>query len=531
MTQSRREAMRWGLRALTLGGLPAGSAAYGRARLKRRRTPRSYTNPVLAGDHPDPAVLKVGDHYYATFTSFVYYPGATIWKSADLIAWTPVGAALRRPLGSVYAMDLTFHGGRYFLYVPAHALDGGRGAPFTIYVLHAPSPEGPWSEPTDLGVHGFIDPHHVVDEKGKRHLFLNKGHIVPLRDDGLAADGPAEKVYDGWRHPKSWVLEGDYLEGPKVLKRDGYFYLFSADGGTAGPPTSHYTTVARSRSLRGPWEECPHNPIVRTTSRSQPWWSRGHATPVEGPDGRWWLAYHGIRNGFRTLGREMLLEPTTWDAAGWPRARGGDLSTPFPRPAGSGSVRGADFADDFTVDRLGTRWTFFKPLADYAGRARFGAAGLALAAQGNGPASSSPLATLVGGERDVVEVEVAVADAPEAGLLRVCNDAAFCGMAVRSGVLRTYRSATRFGSEAPIAAKRVRLRIVNDADVPSFYYSIDDRTWVLQASTETAGFNTNVFGGFLSLRPAVFASGKGGARFRNFSYRELADASHMNRRG
>lgn len=174
-------------------------------------------------------------------------------------------------------MDLAFQAGRYFLYVLAREWDVSV-ASFALYVLHAPSPEGPWSDPIDLGVQGFIDPCHVVDERGKRHLFLNKGHVVALSDDGLSVVGRPEKVYDGWSYPKTWVVEGSYLEGPKVLKRDGYFYLFSADGGTAGPPTSHFTTVARSRSLRGPWEECPYNPIIRTTDRAKPWWSRGHAT-------------------------------------------------------------------------------------------------------------------------------------------------------------------------------------------------------------------------------------------------------------
>ena len=129
---------------------------------------------------------------------------------------------------------------------------------------------------------------------------------------------------------------GDVLarEGPKLLRRGDYFYLIGAVGGTSGPPTGHMVVVSRSRSIDGPWEQCPHNPIVRTTDARERWWSRGHATLVEGPDGEWWMVYHGYENGYYTLGRQTLLEPIEWTKDGWFRARGGDLSQPIAKPAG-----------------------------------------------------------------------------------------------------------------------------------------------------------------------------------------------------
>ncbi|MFA9217888.1 MAG: family 43 glycosylhydrolase [Sphingomonadaceae bacterium] len=78
-------------------------------------------------------------------------------------------------------------------------------------------------------------------------------------------------------------MEGYALEGPKLLRRGGWFYLISA----VGPATGHMVIAARSRSVHGPWENIPHNPIVRTRSASERWWSRGHATVVEGPAGEW----------------------------------------------------------------------------------------------------------------------------------------------------------------------------------------------------------------------------------------------------
>jgi xylan 1,4-beta-xylosidase len=129
-------------------------------------------------------------------------------------------------------------------------------------VIHADNIGGPWSDPVDLNIAAF-DPGHVVGEDGKRYLFVNDGRRIRLTDDGLATEGELERVYQGWRYPDDWIVEAYALEGPKFLRKDGYFYMISAVGGTAGPPTSHMVIVARSRSIHGPWEDCPHNPIVR----------------------------------------------------------------------------------------------------------------------------------------------------------------------------------------------------------------------------------------------------------------------------
>jgi beta-xylosidase len=94
--------------------------------------------------------------------------------------------------------------------------------------------------------------------------------------------------------------------------------------------------VARSRSINGPWENCPHNPVVHTASAAEPWWSRGHATAVQGPAGDWWLAYHGYENGYRTLGRQMLLEPFAWGDDGWPHALGAICRIRSRHRAGAG---------------------------------------------------------------------------------------------------------------------------------------------------------------------------------------------------
>ncbi|MBU6298354.1 MAG: family 43 glycosylhydrolase, partial [Alphaproteobacteria bacterium] len=219
----------------------------------------TYRNPIVPGDHPDPTILKDGEDYYMTFSSFLSYPGAIIWHSKDLVNWSPIGPALTKPIGSVFAMDLAKHKGRYYIYIPAQSPEHS-----SIYVIYADDIRGPWSDPIDLNVPGCIDPGHAVGEDGKRYLFFNGIRRIRLSDDGLSTVGPLEQAYTPWHYPADWVVEMFAPEGPKVFRRGAWFYLVSAVGGTAGPPTSHMVTAARSKSILGPWENCPFNPIVHT---------------------------------------------------------------------------------------------------------------------------------------------------------------------------------------------------------------------------------------------------------------------------
>ncbi len=239
-----------------------------------------FLNPIFAGDHADPAILKDGDDYYLTFTSFDCYPGLTIWHSRDLVNWSPVTAALPRAPGSILAVDLVKYKGRYFIYIPIVPLNVTPHHKVRIYVIHAEYISGPWSDPIDIGVEGHIDPGHAVGEDGHRYLFLAGVYRVRLGDDGLAPAGPIEPAYAGWRYPRDWVVQAFALEGPKVLRRGGFFYLVCAEGGTSGPLTGHMVIAARSRSIHGPWVNCPHNPIVHTADASEAWWSRGHGSLV-----------------------------------------------------------------------------------------------------------------------------------------------------------------------------------------------------------------------------------------------------------
>lgn len=476
----------------------------------------TFLNPIMAGDHPDPTILKDGADYYMTFSSFDAYPGLVIWRSRDLVNWTPVGPALKTPIGSVWAPELVKHEDRYFLYIPARRPDGR-----SIWVITSDRIEGPWSEPIDLKLPNHIDPGHAVGEDGKRYLFLSGGDRVRLSDDGLTTVGGVEHVYDPWRYPANWDVESFSPEGPKILRRNSWFYMITAVGGTAGPPTGHMVIAARSRSIHGPWEHCPANPLVRTRSAEEKWWSRGHATLVEDPAGDWWMVYHGYENGFWTLGRQTLLDPVRWTADGWFEARGGDLAAPLAKPRrGTPVVHGQPLSDDFSTDRMGTLWGFYDPGPDEAARVRREGGALVLAAKGKTPADSSPLTFLAGDQAYQVEIDIEIGEGAQAGLLLFYSRRLYCGLALNETALVMHRYGLERNVRKPAGiGRRLRLRMTNNRHIVTFHWSLDGAVWTkFDVQMEVSGYHHNVAGDFLSLRPALYASGAGEARFRNLAY-------------
>ncbi len=484
----------------------------------------TFLNPLISGDHPDPSIVRDGANYYLTFSSFDAYPGLPVWRSTDLVNWQPIGPTLKQPVGSVWAPELVRHDGRFYNYFHARTPEYR-----SLYVITADRIDGPWSDPVDLKLHAHIDPGHVVGEDGRRYLFLSGGDRVRLTDDGLATDGAVEHVYDPWRYPADWVVETFAPEGPKVLRHGGWFYLILAVGGTAGPPTGHMVIVARSKSVHGPWENAPNNPVVRTVSASEKWWSRGHATPIEAPDGSWWLVYHGYENGFWTLGRQTLLDPMHFTADGWIAAQGGALSRPLrkPRVEQRGRVpalaHGAPLSDDFPGPALRPQWSFYDPGPDESQRLRFEAGALVMTGKGAQPQDCSPLTFITGDLGYQFEVQVEVTGDAQAGVLLFYNRRLYCGLGFDAQRFTLHRYGLQRTRAKPEGAGRLLwLRVTNDHQVVSFHHSPDGKAWTkFDVQLEVSGYHHNVAGDFLSLRPAIFVAGKGQAAFRTLGFRAL----------
>ena len=368
----------------------------------------TYLNPIIAGDYPDPSVVKVGDDYYMTHSSFEYVPGLLIWHSKDLVNWEPVCNALNEYLGSVFAPDLIYHDSLYYIYFPVAQVENGRFASFSNFVITSKSPEGPWSDPVDLRV-GNIDPGHVVDDEGNRFLMLSKGYLVPLNETGDSVTGEMEKVYDGWEFPDEYLVECFCLESPKYTKHNDYYYLTVAEGGTAGPATSHMVVSSRSKTPWGPWEHSPYNPIVKTWSADEKWWSKGHGTLVEGPGHKWYVFYHGYEKGFYNLGRQTLMEPIEWTEDNWFKVPD-EVKTdqPIAIPEGEKVSQGLTLSDDFNGERPGLQWRFYK---EYDPERFFISNGeLTIKGKGSSPVDCGPLLSIPGDHAYQIETKLTLSD-------------------------------------------------------------------------------------------------------------------------
>jgi xylan 1,4-beta-xylosidase len=461
-------------------------------------------NAIMAGDYPDPSIVRVGRHYYMTHSSFHYTPGLLVWHSLNLIDWEPIGHAIHEHVGgSIMAPDLIYHEGLYYIYFPA----GG-----TNWVVTADKPEGPWSEPVDLKV-GYIDPGHAADEEGNRFLFLSEGYMIRLSRDGLSTVGDLRKVYDGWRYPKEWLTEGFYLESPKLTFKDGYYYMTSAQGGTAGPATSHMIVSARSRSMEGPWENSPYNPIVRTKHRSETWWSKGHGTLVDTPEGNWFVVYHAYEKDYYTLGRQTLIEPIQWTADGWfiaVDAEGGAVpDTAAVAQSSDGALVLAD------AGRLGVHFHFFG--GERHGDYRIEDNRLVLKAVAKQHAE--PLLCIPMHHAYTAEVSITVEGEAEGTLGLFYKPGFYCGIGFDGKGTFVFRNHNT--SERNIVSRgTVTLRIVNDHHEVSLHFRDLTGQWTkLDHGFELSGYHHNVLGQFLSLRIALNATGEGNVKFSDFSYR------------
>lgn len=464
-----------------------------------------WPKAILPGDYPDPTIVRDGEDYYMTHSPFYYQPGFLIWHSRNLVDWEPVCRAVPEYEGSAMAPDLIKYGDRFYIYFPSAG---------TNWVCWADDIRGPWSKPVDLKVSG-IDPGHIADAEGNRYLYVNQGEVIRLAPDGLSTIGEKTKVYDGWEYPKNWITEGMYLESPKLVFHDGYFYLTSAQGGTAGPPTSHMVASARSRSVTGPWENSPYNPVVHTYSDSEKWWSKGHGTIIDDVNGNWWIVYHAYPNGYHTLGRYTMLEPVAWTSDGW-------FHTKDSQELPGGEIAGnadRDFYDEFDTPALELLWSFWKENA--LDRLNFRDGFLEIEGKGTTPVDGRKILLTPQHRNYIVEADITVERGSVAGLALFYNEKAFAGVTSDGELFTVYSSADNHITVPSRLGTHFHARIRNMGNRLKIEVSGDGKNWLsLADGIDVSEMNHNIYKGFYALRPALVAAGKGKSRFDNFSYRD-----------
>jgi xylan 1,4-beta-xylosidase len=288
------------------------------------------SNPVLPGFHPDPSIIRVGDTYYLANSTFEWYPGVEFHCSKDLARWEPLPSPLSKrslldmtgnpPSCGVWAPCLS-HDGKLFhlIYTNVQSWADGPWKDTPNFLTTAPSIEGPWSDPVFLNASGF-DPSLFHDEDGRKWLVnmewdYRKG-IEADRFTGILLQeySPAEKRLVGKVRKIFTGTAFKLLEGPHLYKRNGWYYLLTAEGGTT---YGHAATLARSRSLEGPYEVHPANPLITSYNwPSHPLQKAGHASWCDTPDGRTYLVFlcgrplSGTRNC--VLGRETGIAELEW---------------------------------------------------------------------------------------------------------------------------------------------------------------------------------------------------------------------------
>jgi hypothetical protein len=382
--------------------------------------------PIVPGFHPDPTICRVGDDYYLATSSFEYFPGAPIFHSTDLVAWTQIGNILTRrsqfragatgPSTGIYGSTLRHRAGRFW-FITTNVSDFEAGQ----VIVHAIDPAGPWSDPVFVPEAIGIDPDLCWDEGGVCYLtwhvldFTAGGQDIRQAPIDLASGRLLEPPYPVWQGSGMPVAEG-----PHMYQIGDRWYIMLAEGGTE---RGHSVTIARGPGPRGPFEPCPWNPVFTHRSSPHPVQNVGHADLVRMPTGDWAAVYLGVRPrgstpGFHVLGRETFLAGVEW-VDGWPVFD----ETAFRIPA-----QDTAFVERFTGPALDPRWVVAdgEPDAivrlDPDGGVRFASWG----------APSDFLCTRV---KDFAwEVDAVIEDAGSIGLR--LDDRHWCGLIAEAGRVR-----------------------------------------------------------------------------------------------
>jgi xylan 1,4-beta-xylosidase len=490
--------------------------------------PGNYRNPILAGYYPDPSVCRAGDDYFLVCSSFGHFPGLPVFHSRNLVDWTPIGHAVDRPsqvrykgLGlsqGLFAPTLREHGGVFYLVCTMVGAGGN-------FVMTARHPAGPWSDPVWLDC-GGIDPALFFDDDGAVYLFHNDEPPGSPRYDGhraiwaqrfdpesLSLTGLRAVIVDGGVDITQKPI---WIEGPKVYKRGGWYYLSCAEGGTS---EGHSQVIFRARSPMGVYEPGPVNPILTqrgvTGARVT---STGHAELVPGPDGEWWAAFLGCRpyDGIHYVtGRETFLLPVEWPRDDFPviLPPGRAIEPTAPRPMGTGSQPAMQTTgngarhDDFAGLALAHDWTMLR--APERRWWRLTVPGLEIEARAerlNGGGNPSFLGRRIRHARSESSVSLQVPPkGVAAGIAVVQGDRhhVFFGVRRRDGSVEAFVERTAGGEPAVVATvalgtpERLSLRIrLRDGEL-AFTGMADDQPFVARGSMNARFLTTAAAGGFV----------------------------------
>ncbi|MGK9367438.1 glycoside hydrolase family 43 protein [Melioribacter sp. Ez-97] len=513
-----------------------------------------YSNPILMGFYPDPSICKVGDNYYMVNSSFAYFPGIPVFQSKDLVNWKLIGHALDRKeqmntngLGvsrGVFAPSIRYHKGLF--YITCTLVDAGGN-----FIVTAKDPAGPWSNPVWIPEINGIDPSPFFDDDGKAYIVYNSvapdnkplydGHrtirIYELDLDSLKVIGDERILINGGTDLSKKPV---WIEGPHIFKKDGYYFLIAAEGGTG---ENHSEVVFRSKSLFGPYESYKKNPILTQRhldpNRKNPVTSTGHADFVVTDEGDLWAVFLGCRpydNGYYNTGRETFLAPVKW-IDGWPVINPDyeevQYYYPYPvKPAKDFAVRkysgNFSIVDDFSVDELSGDWIFLRTPEEkwFDLKERNGFLSIKLrpetcAGYGN-PSFAGFRQQHIKCSAETKLSFKPLSEFEKAGLIIFQNEKHFYYLCKSknklNNVVQLFKSTdgneTELIEEAIIPAELqsedIRLKIVSEGSRYSFHYSWNKEEWKSLGKKLDASFlSTKTAGGFVGAVFGLYATSSG----------------------
>lgn len=507
-------------------------------------------NPILAGFYPDPSICRVGDTYYLVNSTFAYFPALPIHRSRNLTDWELIGYGLDNPesldlIGldveyGLFAPSITYHDGLLYILCTVVGKKGN-------FVITAINPDGPWSDPVWLPEVDGIDPSLFIDDNGEAWITFSSvapdnkplyyGHRT-IRQ--VKFDLQRKKVLT---EPRILVNGGAdfykqpvWAEGPRLFKKEGWYYLLFAEGGTR---EEHAQVAFRSGTVTGPFVPYEMNPILTQrdlpSDRAHPITSVGHADLVSTPNGQWIAVFLGCRpyaNDYYNTGRETFLAPVRW-IDGWPiiTKPGETISWQYlisDNPVEPTSANAPVFRTDFNENELPKPFLFLRNPAEKwyqmkGGRLEMMLRPVSCYEKGNPSFIGHRQAFSQG--RTSMEMRFNARDSAEkAGLLLFQNEKHyyfFC-QSIRDGrqVLQLFRSSGRKAAkqeevllwEMALPKKKIKALILSVEAMDSVYhfsyaYSGIDSKRVVAA--DATFLSTKLAGGFTGTVHAMYATSGG----------------------
>jgi len=521
----------------------------------------TLVNPILSGFYPDPSIVKTGDDYYLVNSTFSYFPGLPVWHSKDLKNWKQIGNVISRTsqmdfLGErmtrgLFAPGISYYKGTYYLTCTDIDHEGN-------FVVTAKDPAGPWSNPIKIPQVKGIDPSIFFDENGKAYVVYN-------------SDAPDYKpLYSGHRTIKIYEIDpltlkvvGEekilvnggvditkkpvWIEGPHILKRNDWYYLYAAEGGTS---VNHSQVVFRSKTVTGPYAPYENNPILTQRDlpedRKDPVTSTGHAQFVEGPDGKTYAVFLGCRpysGDYYNTGRETFIAPVEW-INDWPVINPNNKEVKYTYTANFKEIKqrktlpqAGNFSYTITFEKqLDPAFVFLRS-CDSSSFALSKSNGLTLKLKPE-TINELGLPSFIGKRQQHLfcstETELDFAPTSQnekAGLAIFQNETHFyfLSKSIKDGqqVLELLKSnpdgkTNEVIATVPLSDKKVQLKIVAEGQYYHFYYAAQPNKWQsLKENVDAKFLSTKVAGGFIGCFFGMYATSSGQTSTNTASFKYL----------